>query len=110
MSYYCYLLIADNDTYIGITNNLEKRLEKHNGLIEGGAKATRKHNNWVFHTIIGDFADKGEAASFEWYAKHVQSKNGKWRRTDSGIDNKLKRINELLLMDKWNDKCIVAIQ
>lgn len=37
-----YLLrCADGALYCGITNNLQKRLAQHNGLVRGGAKYTR---------------------------------------------------------------------
>lgn len=40
--YYVYILrCADDSFYIGATNNLEKRIRAHNGLIKGGAKYTR---------------------------------------------------------------------
>jgi predicted GIY-YIG superfamily endonuclease len=96
MSYYCYLLISENKTYIGITNNLLKRLDQHNGLIKGGAKSTRTSKNWIYHTIIGIFKNKSDVCKFEWNWKN-QLINNKWRKTKSGIENKLKRLEELLV-------------
>ena len=38
-----YLLVcADNTIYTGITNDLNKRIRAHNGLIKGGARYTSK--------------------------------------------------------------------
>ena len=37
------LKCGDGSLYCGITNNLEKRLKKHKGVITGGAKYTRSH-------------------------------------------------------------------
>ena len=34
---------VDCSLYCGITNNLEKRLKQHKGVIKGGAKYTRSH-------------------------------------------------------------------
>jgi putative endonuclease len=101
-NYFVYLLLNnDNHTYIGITNNLNNRLEKHNS--GKGAKATRKSNTWKFYKVYGLFT-KSEASSFEWYCKHQQSeKTGKWRRTQSGIENKINHINKLLEINKWKD-------
>ena len=41
--YILYLLInrSNNCTYVGITNNPEQRLRKHNGELVGGAKYTK---------------------------------------------------------------------
>jgi putative endonuclease len=101
MNYYCYLLSNHlGNTYIGITNNLQTRLDQHNGIIAGGAKATKKANTWKFERVVGTF-NKGDAMSFEWYWKHTQSANGKWYHTKSGIGNKLKRLDELMRQDNW---------
>ena len=101
--YYCYFIISqkNNKTYIGITNNLEKRIKQHNGELKGGAKSTKSSSNWSFHTIIGKFNNKSEAMSFEWYWKHQQNRNSKWVSTKAGIDNKMKRLLELILDNKW---------
>jgi putative endonuclease len=100
--YYVYLLINDkNHTYIGITNNLLNRLNKHNN--KSGAKATKKSSNWKFNSIYGMFT-KGEALSFEWYWKHTKTeKTNKWIRTKSGITNKIKRVTEILSDVRWNN-------
>jgi putative endonuclease len=100
-NYYCYLITTQNRTYIGITNNLENRLEKHNSGL--GAKSTRMAKNWRYHTIMRGFKNKSEVLAFEWYWKHIQNKNNKWRKTSFGIRNKMIRLLQLLLEDKWND-------
>jgi putative endonuclease len=89
--YYCYLLVGNNKTYIGITNNLVERIKKHN--TGKGAKATRMYKEWTYHTIIGIFT-KIEALKFEWNWKHYK-KNDKWTRT-IGIQNRLKRLDDLM--------------
>jgi len=101
MDYYCYLLTNEyNNTYIGITNNLESRLKKHNKILKGGAKSTRKSTNWKYCYITGLFT-KSEAGSFEWYWKHYLNKNLKWTRT-STLNQRSQRLQELLSEDKWN--------
>jgi len=55
--YIVYLLIhtTSNKTYIGITNNPEKRLRMHNGEIKGGAKYTTinaKDGKWCYYGFI----------------------------------------------------------
>ena len=92
MDYHCYLIVyKENDcikrTYIGITNNLNKRIKQHNGLISGGAKSTRCSNEWYYHTIVSNFKNKGEALSFEY----------NWKKySRAGIDNKIKQLNKIL--------------
>ncbi len=48
--YYCYLIYSQtqNTSYIGITNNLDRRIKQHNNIINGGAKATRKATDWTY--------------------------------------------------------------
>ena len=55
--YCCYLLISENEkflnhSYIGITNDLEKQLKKHNGLLSGGAKHTCSKRPYFCYFII----------------------------------------------------------
>ena len=109
--YYCYFLISlkpgnNNKTYIGITNNLKTRLDCHNGIKKNGAKSTAG-GDWVYHTIVGVFPDRGTAQSFEWYWKHIQTKNGKWYRNKPGLKSKMSRLLELLLSDEWKKYNII---
>lgn len=93
----CYLIQSKshpNNTYIGSTNNVKKRIKQHNGEIKGGAKATKKHKDWKLIIFI-EKETKSEAISFEYYWKHYQASSGKWYNTKSGIENKLKRLEEL---------------
>ena len=97
MSYCCYLIAFTENgtikrTYIGITNNLERRLKQHNGILKGGAKSTKCSKAWFYHTVVSNFKDKGEALSFEWYWKHSKSR----------IDNKTKQLHEMLCESKWS--------
>ena len=53
-------------TYVGATNNLEKRVKQHNGQMKGGAKATRgEHYHWKVHKTFGPFEDRSAAFRFE---------------------------------------------
>lgn len=110
-TYYCYFLISGNNTYIGITNNLNKRIKQHNGKLKNGAKSTRMNKNkWSYHTIIGEFSTISKAMRFEWYWKHIKNSNNKWTNNKSGLNNKMKRLIELLLEDEWNDLKIIHIE
>lgn len=107
MTYFCYLIYSPstNNTYIGITNNLDKRCDQHNSIISGGAKATKKNNDWVFHTYVGFFDNKSSAMRFEWLWKHYKI-NNKWTHT-KGLKMRLNRLNELLSLDEWSEIIIL---
>ena len=70
MSYYVYLLIAKNPgvrkSYVGYTNNLKLRLNKHNS--NKGAKATRGYK-WLL-IYSKKFKTKNEAMSYEYKLKN----------------------------------------
>tara|TARA_B100000029_G_scaffold133524_1_gene127592 strand:+ start:605 stop:856 length:252 start_codon:yes stop_codon:yes gene_type:complete len=73
MTYYVYLIGSYNEakliTYVGYTNNLEKRLNKHN---KGrGAKFTRGRKWKVMYSE--KFKTKNEAISREYYIKKNRS-------------------------------------
>jgi len=96
MPHYCYLIVSKTTpthTYIGYTNNTETRIKKHNGLLKGGAKSTRKHKDWEYKKII-ELTTKSDALSLEWYWKHYKTRTGKWSRTRP--NKKLDRLNEIV--------------
>ena len=61
-----------NKTYVGYTNNITKRLDKHN--TNKGAKSTKGHK-WIL-IFKKTFKNKSEAMSFEYKLK----KNRKERK------------------------------
>ena len=69
MVYYVYLIKTTDDypakTYVGYTNNLNKRLEKHNSNL--GAKSTKGYK-WEF-IYKKKFYSKSKALSFEYKLK-----------------------------------------
>lgn len=64
----CYLLrsLDNNHTYIGATNDSERRLNAHNSMSKGrkGAKRTCGQT-WVHVLIVSGFRDKRSCLSFE---------------------------------------------
>lgn len=101
--YYCYLLYSSstNTTYTGITNDMEHRLKQHNGILKGGAKATRKAHDWKSIMIV-EFLSLELASSFEWYAKRKKNNQGKWVRLN-GLEARKERFQELLAEEKFGD-------
>ncbi len=77
--YVVYCILSENKlgarTYIGITNNLGKRLDQHNGLRAGGAKSTRAATApWTLLHLVSGFGSKSDALKFEYAWKHGTSR------------------------------------
>jgi len=99
--WYCYLLATTDNkyTYIGVTVDLNRRLRQHNGELVGGAKATRKSNNWYRVCYIEGFPSKIDALQFEW----------KWKRLSRykrKIEGKILSLIELLNLEKSTKNAI----
>ena len=98
----CYLIFKNNFTYIGITNNLKKRIRQHNCIISGGSKYTRsKGSGWIYGLYVTGFKNKIDALKFEWAFKHVNRKHG--------LINKIKNLEILLNKKKWTSKSPISI-
>ena len=59
-----------NKTYVGYTNNIKLRIDKHNS--NRGAKSTKGHN-WIL-IYKKKFKNKSEAMSFEYKLKKNRTK------------------------------------
>lgn len=73
MSYVCYILQSlsrPEKTYIGITTDLERRLQEHNGELNGGAARTRRYRPWIVAMHVRGFARKSAALAFEYQWSH----------------------------------------
>ena len=65
-----YLITNGEYTYVGITNDLKKRIRQHNGEIKGGAKYTKdRGTGWKYALIVSGLT-KSSAYSFEYKVKH----------------------------------------
>ena len=103
--YILYLLInrSNNCTYVGITNNPEQRLRKHNGELVGGAKYTKMKKGtglWEYYGfIIG--LEKRLALSIEKkihiYSNKTKGSNPLEKRINC-INNILKNYNGLIFV------------
>ena len=68
-----YLLLSSDSkrTYVGVTTNLERRLQQHNGLLPGGAKTTRSGRPWRLLRSRGGYPDRSTAQSAEACLKQL---------------------------------------
>ncbi len=95
----CYIIENKGYTYVGISNNVKKRLRAHNGEIKGGAKyTTSKGSGWKHICVIHGFPTKIESMQFEWALKHVPPRNA------GGIKNRIKKLQILLHKENWTSK------
>ena len=78
MPYQCYLLqgVTTRRTYIGVTDNMYRRLRQHNREITGGARATQG-DVWVVVLCVTGFPHKNAALSFESCWKRMYRKRKK---------------------------------
>ena len=96
-NYLVYLLVnsSNNCTYIGCTNNPQRRIRQHNGELVGGAKYTKNKKNdgiWLYYGQILNL-DKSLALSIE---KKIQIRS---RKTNgcTPLEKRINCINKLLL-------------
>ena len=99
--YIVYLIVHNksNKTYVGITNNPERRIRMHNGEIKGGARYTKmniKDGKWYYYGFILNLS-KSIALSIEKMI-HINSKKMKGK---THLERKLNYIKILLEKDTY---------
>lgn len=95
--WFVYIIKNNNSSYVGITPDPEKRIDKHNGILHGGAKYTKsKGSGWEYVCIIHGL-DKINAMRLEWAIKHCRPKN------KYGIKNRIDKMYKTILKDKWTN-------
>ena len=93
--YIVYLLKCENYSYVGMTNDIFKRLRQHNGEIKGGARYTSKRKDWYPVLIIDGFIDMKSAMQCEWRLK----------RGKKGVSGRIKYLNDFLANNqRWTSK------
>ena len=96
MTLVCYL-IQNNEktrTYIGATNNFDRRIRQHNQIIKGGAKATKGYQWSPLIHVVG-FITRTELLQFEWIWKHYKYVDSK------GLYRRIDILEKLFEMEKW---------
>jgi putative endonuclease len=96
--YLVYIIVCDNLSYVGMTNNFLNRWQQHNGILKGGAKYTKKKYNWYPICIIDGFKNKSEAMQCEW---KVKSRKPKLSRQFKGGKGRVEYLNLLLGDKRW---------
>lgn len=96
--WFCYCLATRDGrspkTYIGITPDLNRRLEQHNGQRAGGAVATHGRT-WERICHVRGFPDHRAALQFEWRWKQIS------RRCVGGpLERRMRALQELLALDR----------
>lgn len=117
----CYVLYSlknPGSTYVGITNDMIRRLRQHNGEISGGAKRTSKKRPWAILALFYWFPDKITALQFEWRVHHppssrmVKTPKGKikykYPTNRKGLDGRIKVLEEVLSLDRWTSNSPLA--
>mgnify|MGYP000961088021 FL=1 len=90
---YCvYLLVNTNNnkTYIGITNNINKRIKQHNNILSGGAKYTTMNidnSKWIYYGFIHNLK-KNISLHLEKKIKNISKKN-----SGSPLERRINAIN-----------------
>ncbi len=97
MNYCVYLLISKTKnrlvTYVGYTNNMERRIKLHN--TSKGAKYTKGKKWFIFHKEI--YSNKSEAMSRE----HELKKDRKFRNL---LKEKFQKMSNISRLGKYNFK------
>ena len=87
MEWTLYLLVSATRTYVGITTDLARRLEQHNGRLRGGASSTRVGRPWTVARKWGPFRSRGKALRLEHALKRVRG----WARLEWRLPRSIRR-------------------
>ena len=107
--FYVYLLLStNNNTYVGATIDVNRRLRQHNGEIKGGAKATTskvsKGDIWRRVCYVSGFPDWSSALQFEWRWKQLSRKS--IHNCKKPLIKRMAALNQLLSLEKATTKAI----
>jgi predicted GIY-YIG superfamily endonuclease len=117
--YLCYIITSNDSskTYVGITNNLERRLRQHNGEIVGGAKYTKLGRPWRISALVTGFKDHQQVLQFEWALKYMTKNTKRYKITENKYRKYLtptqvrgKALVKLVTKDKWTSNSLPSNQ
>lgn len=74
MAWHVYVLVSEScaASYVGITTDLERRVEQHNGELPGGARSTTRGRPWSVAVTHGPYDTRGEALRVEHRLKRCR--------------------------------------
>jgi predicted GIY-YIG superfamily endonuclease len=103
MSFYCYFLYTDaGSTYIGATTDPDRRLDQHNQIKSGGARATgiqvHRGYQWKRACYLSGIPEWRSALQIEWKWKQLGRTTCKGVR--NAIDRRLHSLHHLLQLEK----------
>lgn len=119
--FYCYILYNEKNslTYVGMTNNIPRRIRQHNTEIEGGAiyttRMVRKHGvHWKYLCILtfdgeGVKFERSEAMSVEWHLKFL-ARIKKMYRTHVGRIQSIPAVMDMKKVLMYGQKPTVYVQ
>jgi predicted GIY-YIG superfamily endonuclease len=88
--WYVYFLksVGTKRTYVGMSNDVPRRLRQHNGELVGGAKYTKSGRPWELVMVFGPYDDRSEGCKVEWRAKRFRGQERfKYRKWVAELDN-----------------------
>ena len=109
----CYILqskVCQKRTYVGMTNNMRRRLRQHNGEIKGGAMYTTAHRPGNLVGWIQGFSSRSHVSSFEYrmhrrrlpsYIAKPFTQSLAEQSQGSSVKRRLRRVDCLLLLDRY---------
>lgn len=90
-------------TYVGVTTNLGRRVRQHNGLLRGGAKATRGRQ-WRVAAVVSGLVGRSEAQRLEWALHHPRraaKKRGVFKRLRHPFSRRIAHLRYFLSVPRW---------
>jgi predicted GIY-YIG superfamily endonuclease len=115
--YVCYIITSNDSskTYVGITNNIERRIRQHNGELVGGAKYTKIGRPWKISALITGFDDHQQVLQFEWALKYMTKKTkrykiceNKYKKFYTPTQVRGKALVKLVNKEKWTSNSLPA--
>jgi putative endonuclease len=88
--WYVYFLksAVSSRSYIGMTNDVLRRLRQHNGELVGGARYTNTGRPWLLVNVYGPYETRSIACKVEWRAKRFRGEERfKYRKWVAELDD-----------------------